>query len=47
MPFIEIKRVSENINLFRDYKLYLDDKEIGRIAIGETMQFEIQVVNIN
>jgi len=41
MPKIEIKRASENINLFRNYKLYLDGKKLGTIAVGEIQEFDV------
>lgn len=40
MATIVIKRRSEHINRFRNYRILLDDKKIGVIANGETKTFE-------
>jgi hypothetical protein len=39
MAVIKIKRTSEYNNLWRDYKIYIDGKEVGTIANGKTRDF--------
>jgi len=39
MAIIKIKRTSEFNNLWRDYKIIIDGKEVGTIANGETRDF--------
>ena len=41
MATIVFKRTSENVNILRDYQLFLDGKKIGSIANGQTKEFEI------
>ncbi len=40
MSTIIIKRTSEYANRLRNYRLFLDGKEIGTIANGQTEEFE-------
>ncbi len=40
MAIIKIERTNEFLNRMRDYKIYIDGKEVGTIANGETKTFE-------
>ncbi|MGG9970374.1 hypothetical protein ACQ33O_01165 [Ferruginibacter sp. SUN002] len=42
MAKIKIQRSNELINRFRDYRIYLDGKELGVIANGQNKEFEIE-----
>jgi hypothetical protein len=39
MASVRLKRTNENNNSMRDYKIFIDGKEVGRIANGETKDF--------
>ena len=41
MPTIKITREKEFMNLWRNYRIYIDDVEVGAIANGETKEFEV------
>ena len=41
MPKIKIKRTKEYNNMLRDFIILIDGQEIGKIANGETKDFEI------
>lgn len=41
MTILKLKRTNEYSNSFRDYKIFIDGKNIGEIANGETKEFEI------
>lgn len=41
MPKIKIKRTKEYNNMLRDFIILIDGQEIGKIAYGETKDFEI------
>jgi len=41
MSILIIKRANETLNMLRNYKVYLDEKEIGVIANGQTKAFDI------
>ena len=39
MPTIKIKRTSEYLNRLRDYKIFIDELQVGTIANGETKEY--------
>lgn len=39
MPTIKIQRIKEFNNSMRDYKIFIDGKQVGTIAYGETKDF--------
>lgn len=40
MAIIKIERKSRYINAMRNYKIYIDEQQVGTIANGETKEFE-------
>ena len=45
MTKIIIKRSSEYLNKFRNYKLYIDDKEIATVANGKSITLDVAAGN--
>ena len=39
MATIRLQRTSEYINRFRDYRIFIDEQQVGTIANGETKYF--------
>jgi hypothetical protein len=42
MATIRINRKREFINLFRNYKIFIDDLQVGKVSNGEIKEFEIK-----